>query len=152
MREARSMSVNDGVVTGLRWLLALVFITSALGKIADPAQFADDVAAYRLLPLYMVNLFAIVLPWVELLCGLSLINGIAPRSSALLICGLNVMFIAAAASAVARGLDIECGCSTIARAKVGWALIGRESVLLILALVVFLRSEQDQSLSESRPV
>jgi uncharacterized membrane protein YphA (DoxX/SURF4 family) len=143
MRLARRILANGGVASGARWLLGLVFITSALGKIANPAQFADDVAAYRLLPLYMVNLFAITLPWVELLCGLSLINGFALRSGALLVGLLNIMFITASATAMARGLDIECGCLTVARSKVGWGLIARGLVFLTLALLVLLRADQD---------
>ena len=50
---------------------------------------------------------------------------------------LNVMFIFATASAMARGLDIECGCATLAStAKVGWELICRDSILLIASLLV----------------
>ena len=142
MKEARVTSPDDWVISGLRWLLGLVFIASALGKIADPARFADDVAAYRLLPLYTVNLFAITLPWVELLCGLSLINRVATRSSALLICCLTLMFIVGSVSAITRGLDIECGCMTLARTKVGWGLVVRGAIFLAMALAVLLRHEE----------
>jgi len=125
-------------ITVARWLLGLVFIGSALGKIADPAGFADSVAAYRLLPVHAVNVFALILPWVELLAGFSLINGVAFRSGALLVAIMNVVFIVAVASAMARGLDIECGCFTIAKSKAGWELIARDTVLLAVSLFVLL--------------
>lgn len=133
---------NRNVVLIGRWLLGVMFIASALGKIVDPSAFADNVAAYRLLPVQFVNLLAMVMPWLELLVGLSLVNKVNFRSGALLAVLLNVVFIAAAASAVARGLDIECGCITIARSKVGWSLIARDAVFVVLASVVLLHSDR----------
>ncbi len=133
-----------------RWLLGLVFIASALGKIVDPAAFADNVAAYRLLPVQFVNLFAMVMPWLELLVGLSLINRVGFRSGALLAVILDIVFIGAASSAIARGLDIECGCITIARSKVGWSLIIRDAVLLVLATMVLLHSDRPKTVVSSR--
>ena len=138
MRALKLILTNRYVVFLARWLLGLVFIVSAIGKITGPGAFADNVAAYRLLPVHWVNLFAIVMPWLELLVGLSLINGVAFRSGALLAAVLSAVFIGAAASAMARGLDIECGCITVARSKVGWSLIARDAAFLVLALAVFL--------------
>ena len=134
----------------LRWLLAIVFIHSGLGKITDNIVFATDVANYRILPLYMINVFAIILPWVEILCGLSLINGINVRSSAFLIALMNLMFIAAASLALARGLDIECGCKTLAArsTKVGAELIIRDAVFLLICLPIIFHSEEHRRLGK----
>jgi len=123
-----------------RWLLGLVFIAYAVGKIADPAGFADSIAAYRILPVSAVNIFALILPWIELLVGLSLVNAAAFEGAALLAAILNVVFLAAVAAAIARGIDIECGCFTIARSKVGWELIFRDTALLAISLIVLLGS------------
>ncbi len=129
---------NKYVVGVVRWALALIFIASALGKIVDPQAFADNVAGYRLLPLYAVNIFAMILPWVELMVGLSLLNSVAFRSGALLAALMNLVFLGAAASAMARGLDVDCGCFTIAKSKVGWELIGRDIAFLAMSLIVLL--------------
>jgi len=94
----KALITNRYAVLIVRWLLGAVFIASALGKIMDPSGFADNVAAYRLLPIYSVNVFALVLPWVELLVGFSLINGVASRSGALLATIMNVVFIGSAAA------------------------------------------------------
>ena len=120
----------------IRLFLGIVFIHSGLGKIVSPTEFAADIVNYRILPIGTVNIFALTLPWVELMCGLMLVNGIGLRSGALLVALMNVMFIGAAASALARGLDIECGCRTLASSsgKVGLGLIIRDMVLLILCL------------------
>lgn len=114
-----------------------MFLASAVGKIADPAGFADSVAAYRILPNFLVNPFAMVLPWVEVFIGLFLINGVAVSSGALLAIALNFVFLVAVASAMARGLDIECGCFTVAKSKVGWELMARDLILLGMSLILF---------------
>jgi len=127
-----------------RVALGGVFILAAVGKIAGPQDFAQAVAGYRILPLSAVNLFAIIVPWLELLVGLSLWSGILIRSGVAVAAALNVMFIVAAASAMARGLNIECGCFTLSHAheRVGWAIIGRDLALLALCVPIFLTGRQ----------
>jgi uncharacterized membrane protein YphA (DoxX/SURF4 family) len=121
-----------------RVILAAVFIFAALGKIGDPQEFSDAIVAFRILPITSVNVFAIVLPWVELLVGLSLASGTQLRQSAFLSVLLNLMFIIAAGSAMARGLDIKCGCFTLSKshASVGWSLIARDIVLILIAIQI----------------
>ena len=93
-----------------RWYLGFVFLLACLHKIADPEAFAVDVATYGILPLSLVNLTAITLPWVELGAGIMLIVGLKARAAALMVFGMMVMFIAALAIALAQGLDMSCGC------------------------------------------
>ena len=60
------------------------------------------------------NLVAVFLPWIEALAGVLLIVGLWKRESAAVIAGLLVVFIAAAASVMARGIDVEnCGCTSV---------------------------------------
>ena len=51
-----------GVLVGA----AVVFLAAALPKIADIPQFAKDVAAYQLAPVWSHHLVAMTLPWIEL--------------------------------------------------------------------------------------
>jgi len=94
----------------LRWYLGWVFVLACLHKIAHPGSFAVDVATYGILPISLVNLTAITLPWVELTAGIMLIVGFKARAGALMVFGMMVMFIAALAIALAQGLDMSCGC------------------------------------------
>lgn len=123
-----------------RVVLAGVFICAGIGKILKPGEFADAVAAFKILPIALVNIFAIVLPWVELLSGLALLHRASSRHGALMMIGLNLMFMVAVASAMTRGLDIECGCFTLSHAhsKVGWGLLARDGGLLLLCLPIML--------------
>jgi uncharacterized membrane protein YphA (DoxX/SURF4 family) len=93
-----------------RWYLGALFVGACLHKIADPRSFAVDVATYDILPLALVNVTAIVLPWVELAAGGMLLTGWRTRAAALLVVGMMLMFIAALVIALARGLDMSCGC------------------------------------------
>ena len=110
----------------------------------NPQEFADTVAAFKVLPVTTVNLFAIVLPWIELICGISLFIDQFEVSAAMLISAMNLIFMAAAASAMARGLSIECGCFTLssAHSKVGWMLLARDAVLILLCIPLILRQNR----------
>jgi putative oxidoreductase len=93
-----------------RWYLGVVFVGACLHKVADPHSFAVDVATYDILPLALINVTAIVLPWIELAAGGMLLAGLRTRAAALLVVGMMLMFIAALMIALARGLDMSCGC------------------------------------------
>jgi len=77
-----------------RLVLAAVFIYAAVQKIGRPLAFADEIHTYGVvdygIPLYLM---AVVLPWLELLSGLSLATGLFVRGSALALSCLNAMFI-----------------------------------------------------------
>lgn len=94
----------------LRIGLGGVFLYAGGLKIADPALFAGNVAAYKLLPTFGNYLVAATLPWVEVVCGLLLVTGIRLRAGALIVLIMNLVFAVALTSAIVRGLDIDCGC------------------------------------------
>lgn len=139
---------NKWLNLALRWALGFVFIYAAIEKIAQPELFARDIANYRLLPLLAVNIVAISLPWVELLVGLALIADVRRRGAALLIGAMLIVFIVAITAALARGLDISCGCfGTATASKVGWTRLVEDFAMLFaaIALYYFPRSSTDAS-------
>jgi len=105
------MNITGNYLTpALRIVLGGVFLYAGGLKIADPVAFAGNIAAYQLLPTIGNYLIAATLPWVEFLCGLLLILGVRVRACATLVLLMNCVFVVALASAVIRGLDIDCGC------------------------------------------
>lgn len=94
---------------GLRFLIAGVFIYAACEKIWDPEAFAVSVSNYRLLPEVLIYPVALILPPLELICGLMLIIGRWPAATTWLAL-LGGVFIVAQTQALIRGLDIQCGC------------------------------------------
>jgi uncharacterized membrane protein YphA (DoxX/SURF4 family) len=120
--------------------IGLVMLAAALGKIGDPGAFSTQIHHYRLVPIGVENLLAILLPWVELLAGLSLVLGAHARSGAWLSAAMMAVFTLAVGTAVARGLDIECGCFGTADAShVGGMKLAENLLLTGAALVASLR-------------
>lgn len=130
---------NDFLTMASRLIVGGIFIYAAIYKIADPLAFANAIWNYHLAPGSLINLSALVLPWVEMLVGLGLILGLFYRGSALLVNGMTVMFMIALAFAVARGLDIDCGCFKSGEAGTGSAkdALIRDVGLLALTLQIW---------------
>ena len=93
-----------------RLILGGTFIWAAWSKILDPGGFAQVVENYRLLPLVWVNLVAVVLPFLELICGICLITGLMYGGSLVLIDIMLLIFIILFIANIFRGLDVSCGC------------------------------------------
>lgn len=95
----------------LRWVLAALLIWAALSKIANLNEFHLNIALYRLpLPDAWLRLAAMVMPWLELLCGILMIAGTARRAALFWTMILFASFVVATGQAWARGLNINCGC------------------------------------------
>jgi uncharacterized membrane protein YphA (DoxX/SURF4 family) len=97
----------------IRLIIGGVFIYAAYDKIIHPDEFAKAINNYKILPLFLVNIMAIVLPVLELVTGLLLILGIFTKANTAIIATLLIVFIIALTSAWIRGLDINCGCFSL---------------------------------------
>lgn len=121
-------------------ILGGIFIYASIDKIVNPENFAKMIYNYQILPLALVNLAAITMPWVELLCGVSIVTWIFRRGSAALISILLVVFMVAITIAIAKGLNIECGCFSVSGKgrAVGFGILVEDGIMLLLALRVLL--------------
>jgi putative oxidoreductase len=121
-----------------RSVLGTVLIFASIEKIVAPEAFAISVEAYRIVPFPLINLFALFVPWLELLCGVFLLAGHHVRGSALISSVLLAAFALAIISAMARRLNIDCGCFGAAyQAPVGWTRVLEDLGLLLLGGYVF---------------
>ncbi|OLD79612.1 MAG: hypothetical protein AUI33_02535 [Ignavibacteria bacterium 13_1_40CM_2_61_4] len=135
---------NRFVILLARLVLGVVFILASVDKIASPEAFAVSVDAYRLLPFPTVNIFALLVPWLELLCGVLLLAGYMVRGSSLIATILLCLFTFALLSAMARQLNIDCGCfGGTYRTPVSWTRVGEDLGLLVLALYVYIFSSRE---------
>ena len=140
------VAVEFDLKVGLRWLLAVLLIWAALGKIANLQEFHASLAAYRLpLPDALLRLAVTVVPWLELLCGLLLVSGGLRHAVLLWTVLLCTGFVLATGQAWARGLEISCGCFKLDFLGDGAAMHALESVpfafaraLLLLAAALYL--------------
>ena len=110
---------GGGTMSGLRhWFIVrlcqlaigVLLLASSLAKLGDLPAFATQIGHYHLVPLAAVNLMAMTLPWIELVAGLALVVGVRPRSAAWIALAMMLVFTVAIGTAMARGLDFECGC------------------------------------------
>ena len=120
-----------------RLILGAVFIYASIDKGIHPAAFAKAIYNYQILPDSLINLTAIVLPWLELILGLFLIIGLFREGSVCIVTALLVIFLGVMIFNLARGLDIHCGCFSTStdgtgNAPVAWYII-RDSFFLLPA-------------------
>lgn len=134
-----------------RIILGVIFIAAGIPKILYPGEFAAAVYNYRILPDALVNIVALVLPWVEVLVGGMLVVGIWMSGAVLIYTLLMIVFMTALAYNVARGLDIHCGCfSPTSGETINLLTITRDAAILLMSLYllfavwvkkIFLRSD-----------
>lgn len=131
---------HPGLVRAAQIVLGFLFGWAALAKIVDLSAFALQVHNFRLLPIALESLVAMLLPWVELVAAMALVLGVRRRAGAFVAAVLLAVFTLGVASAMARGLDFECGCFGKANAtRVGWGKLGENVGMLVLAWIAALR-------------
>ncbi len=140
LRELVRTKAVQTLVVIVRIALGAMFFYAGITKIAEPAGFALAVYNYHILPAPLVNVTAIILPWVEVIAGACLMLGLWIPGGALIVSGLLIVFTLALGFNLARGLDIACGCfsSSPAAEKITWWYLVRDSLLSISALLVLL--------------
>jgi len=117
-----------------RIVLGGLFVWASLDKIAHPAAMAEIIYNYQILPDALVNLSALFLPWVELLCGLSLVFGVLARGAALILTVLLLVFMLALGYNLYRGLEVACGCFSTSGDGGGMRLdLWRDAGMLVMA-------------------
>ncbi|MGC9196114.1 MAG: MauE/DoxX family redox-associated membrane protein [Syntrophobacteraceae bacterium] len=130
-----------------RLLLGAIFLAAGAAKIFHPGQFSAIISHYQILPDSLLNLAAIVLPWIEAITGLLILCGLWLPGAVALADSLLVVFLLALASAAARGIDIDCGCFSlhpVASPNFAWYL-ARDLLFLVLGGVVTLRLLKSRS-------
>ncbi|MEE8575906.1 MAG: MauE/DoxX family redox-associated membrane protein [candidate division Zixibacteria bacterium] len=112
---------NDYLTILARLIVGGVFIYASFYKIIDPGMFAKSIWFYHMVPGSLINLMALILPWLELLCGLGLILGLFYRGSVVWANLMTLLFIVALTSTIVRGIDIDCGCFKASSSATGSA-------------------------------
>jgi len=144
----KNLLENPILVLMVRLFIGLLFIVSSMEKIVDPASFAGSIADYKLLPIWSTAFLATVLPWIELICGFSVLFGVLTRGGSLVLSSMLVVFTAAVVIALFRGLDISCGCFTQdpAAAKIGWLKVLQNSTLIVSSLFLYFSNTESFTL------
>lgn len=103
--------MNSRAQLGCRLILGAVFVAAGATKLAHPAEFFSDLLSYRVaFPEMFLRVVAAYLPWLEAAAGLGLIFNFWSETVRPIVAGLCLVFVAMLGQAVARGLDLNCGC------------------------------------------
>ena len=102
--------LNNKLIFVLRVCLGFAFIYASLDKISNPMDFSNVIDNFHVSPIVFSNIVALILPWIELICGICLISGYMMRGSSILVFAMLVFFILILSQAVYRGIDTNCGC------------------------------------------
>ena len=142
----RSIILNKYLVLISRFIVGIVFIIASIDKIAVPELFAINIEGYNILPTSFINITAIIIPWIELLCGIFLISGFYLRSSSFIVSIFLVLFILMITSAILRGLHIDCGCFGLDSSEVSWYRVLEDIFLLLMTIHIYYYSTKIEDL------
>jgi hypothetical protein len=137
----------------LRIVFGFIFVWASWDKLMDPQAFAEVIHNYQILPALMVNPVAVILPWIELVCGVMLALGFMRGGALLILNGLLVVFGVALALSMYKGLDISCGCFTLdgGGEKIAFETLGRDGLLFALGLWLAYWESKKGSMEKASP-
>ncbi len=138
IRSIYSLYANPYTSVVFRWAVGLIFVYASMDKLLHPSAFAVAIYNYKILPGSLINLVAITLPWVELVCGILLIIGLSSRAAALILSILLLIFFSALSISLYRGIDISCGCFSVSTTadKIGISYMVRDLLVLAMSLQI----------------
>lgn len=121
-----------------RMYIGGLFVYASMSKISYSAEFADTIASYQIVPYWAVNITAVLMPWLELVCGFLLIIGVRVKSAALLIGAMLAMFTVAIVINLIRGTKMGCGCFSSMEDEMTWMTVLRDLLWLGMTAHIFL--------------
>ncbi len=123
----------------LQICLALLFLYSGGIKIFQPMAFARALYNYHLLPDSLLYPVAVVLPYLEFVTGFLLLIDRLRLAALDVAIILLAVFTLAVASALVRGLDISCGCFSLAPDGRHVSVLKILENLVLIAVAIYLR-------------
>ncbi|MFA3781930.1 MauE/DoxX family redox-associated membrane protein [Melioribacteraceae bacterium 4301-Me] len=135
----------------IRIFLSFLFIFSGIEKIKDPNAFAAAITNYHILPNFLINFFAISLPWIETFTGILLLFKFFEKENLCIIFSMLSVFTIAVVVALIRGINIDCGCfGTLNSEKVGVQKIVENILILVITAVLFIYDDKKLTVNKDK--
>ncbi|MBN2140328.1 MAG: DoxX family membrane protein [Desulfovibrionaceae bacterium] len=128
---------NRHLALAFRLYLGAIFIYASSYKINFAGEFAETIAGYQLIPWFAVNIAAVVMPWIELVCGVLLLAGVRVKSVSTVLITLLSFFTLAISWALIQDLPIGCGCFHTIEDPIDTLTLLREMAWLGMAVHVY---------------
>lgn len=126
----------------LRICIAAAFVYAGVTKLINPAEFYRGILNYQIVPDAVAYAGAYILPPLEIVMGLGLLFRPLLKVSLVLISLLTLVFIAALASTIFRGLSVDCGCFGGESQTAQMAILKNIAIITCLAIVYFIETNK----------
>lgn len=138
----------------LRIILGGILVYAGWAKLFEMASLAKAIDNYQILPYGAINIFAMVLPPIEIIAGLGMIFGVFLDGALVVSTALFALFVIAVESAILRGLNIDCGCfGTFDAEVVGVKVLLRDVLFLLGCIPIWMsRCSNCARCSRGRPL
>ena len=135
---AKRVVTSEYLSLVLRIFIGIISIKASIWKIVTPKIWLENLAAYEIIPFELVNFFAVVIPSVELICGIFLIIGLRTRAAAAFY-GLFILLITMGITVnLLRKRQINCGCFSPTGEPISlWKVFKNIFEVIILAQIFF---------------
>lgn len=154
----RMDEVSIPVPVLIRIFLGAYFVHTGFNKVQDPFAFLKVIRLYEMLPEappYFLNGTAVILPWLEIVCGLVLVLGVFVRGAGALIAGMFCVFspailLRAVTVMGEQGIsffqiEFDCGCGM--GKEIIWIKLCKNTGLLLLTIVTIVSRSRRYSLT-----
>jgi hypothetical protein len=119
-------------------VIAIVLLRSASLHFTNPYAFLVSIYKYELVNPRVGELVAITLPALQSLVAIGLLSRVAVSASLMLSTVLMTMFTCVQGTALAKGLEISCGCfGPVSERQVNFSSVTFVGMLAIAAAVAF---------------
>ena len=141
--------------------LGIIFLVAAWPKLKDPPGFAKNIWQYAMVPDWVINLKALVLPGIEIAVALALLTGVYRKAGAWIALLMLCMFTAAIAWNIwGHPNPLNCSCFDLhpkpktcdeLLAEMKWEVVRDLGMILLALHVIWSRCTECRRPAEELP-
>lgn len=136
--KEKKMGILEWIGAIARYAIGVVLIMSGASKISYPYLFLSNVLGYQLSGFQSALIVSLILPGIELACGLCLISNVLTRGALFIAAVMFFIFSAGQFSVLIRHIAVSCGCFSAMGSQVSkWTLL-RVAIFLAITLLAML--------------
>lgn len=130
------MLSRDTLIKVCQGSLALLFLWAGIVKLMNPGAFVMALTNYHILPLGLTPFLAYIIPLSECLLAILLITPTRSFWPILTVGLFSSIFLIFNASAMIRGIDLECGCFGTASGRVNITTLALNLFMIMASCIV----------------
>src|SRR5260370_1960251 len=139
--SSKPLSTIGWIILVIRILFGGLFIYTSVWHSMHAKEFLQSIKDYQIISGPIVPWSGLLFIILEASIGVTLVFGYFVRQMAFVAAALLAVFTGVFVSAIARKLDIACGCG-LGDTKVGWLDVVRGVLLMAIALLIAWRTGQ----------